>query len=168
MLLSSFLGLTFSLNGQFIPNNNMSRISINDFFVSKILSNALVCRSELTANETGNYTHGYLVGSGTAPLATSGDGPVILPYGPPERGWDTKRDVENNHRFHYLRRRDDNPEEGYYNCRINRDLNTPVGLYILYPSEPTLYARDLHTHTLLQSLQCLSVLRWWQGQLHSE
>ena len=144
--MSSFPGVTFSLNGQSIPNNNMYRISINDFFVSESLSHALVCRSELTANETGNYTHGYLVGNGTAPLATSGDGPVILPYGPPERGWDTRRTVEDNHRFHYLRRWNDTPEEGYYNCHIMHDLNTPVGLYILYPSEPTFYASDLHTH----------------------
>ena len=135
VLMSSLPGITFSLNGQSIPNNNMARISINNFFVSESLSNALVCRSELTADETGNYTHGYLVGNGTAPLPTADDGPVILPYGLPERGWDTRRAVEDNHRFHYLRRRDDNPEEGYYNCRITGDLNTPVGLYILYPSE---------------------------------
>ena len=125
-------GLTFSLNGEPIPNNNMARISVNDITVSTSFSNALVCRSERTKDETNEFTHGYLQANGTNPI-TGGDDPNI--FTTVERGWDTRRDVANNHRFHYLRRRDDNPEEGFYNCHIQSDLNTPVGLYILYPSE---------------------------------
>ena len=127
-------GLTFSLNGQSIPNNNMSRISVNDFTVSESFSNALICRSNLTEDKTNPYTHGYLQADGNSPIIGA-VGPVILPYGPPDRGWDTRRVVADNHRLHYLRRRSSSAEEGYYNCHIQSDINTPVGLYILYPSE---------------------------------
>ena len=133
--MSSSPGLTFSLNGQSIPNNNVTRISINDITISESLSNALVCRSERTANETHQYTHGYLAGNGNVPLGTGNEGPRIFPLDPPERGWDTRRGVVNNHRLHYLRRRSYAAEEGYYSCRIIDDINTPTGLYILYPSE---------------------------------
>ena len=132
--MSSSSGLTFSLNGESIPNNNVSRISINDIAVSENLSNALICRSERTANETNKYSHGYLVGNGSIPLGSGNEGPRIFP-GPQERGWDTRRGVVDNHRLHYLRRRSYAAEEGYYNCRIIDDINAPTGLYILYPSE---------------------------------
>ena len=113
----------------------MSRISVNDFTVSTNLNNALVCRSELTEAQTNPSTHGYLQADGNSPI-TGGDGPHLSFNGPIERGWDTRRGTADNRRVHYLRRRlTDAPEEGYYNCHIQGDLNTPVGLYILYPSE---------------------------------
>ena len=112
----------------------MARISVNDITVSTSFSNALVCRSELTEDETGQSSHGYLVADGNSPIS-GGEGPNISPFGAIERGWDTRRDVADNHRLHYLRRRSSNAEEGFYNCHIQNDLNTPVGLYILHPSE---------------------------------
>ena len=112
----------------------MSRIRVDDFTVSESFSNALVCRSERTEAETGVSTHGYLQADGNSPI-TGGDDPNIPRNGPIERGWDTRRVVADNHRFHYLRRRSSNAEEGFYNCHIQNDLNTPVGLYILHPSE---------------------------------
>ena len=115
----------------------MARISVNDIALNSNgngFDGALVCRSELTAAQTGESTHGYLVANGTSPIFGDDD-PVILPFGDPERGWDTRRGTADNHRFHYLRRRSSNAEEGFYNCHIQSDLNTPAGLYILHPSE---------------------------------
>ena len=130
-------GLTFSLNEEPIPNNNMARISVNDTTLNSDgngFDGALVCRSELTEAETNQFTHGYLQADGNSPI-TGGNGPNIPHNGPIERGWDTRRDVADNHRLHYLRRHSSNAEEGFYNCHIQGDLNTPVGLYILHPSE---------------------------------
>ena len=127
-----FPGVTFSLNGTSIPSN-VDRISVTDFTVSTSNSDGLECRSELTSNETLEYTAGYLVADGDRPI-TAGDDPVILHYGSPERGWDTRRVVSGNHRFHYLRRREASSEGGYYTCNIIHDINNPAGLYILYPS----------------------------------
>ena len=117
-----------------IPNDNMARISVTDFTVSDSNSDGLECRSERTAAQTSESTHGFLVADGDSPIQ-SGDGPVIFFYGPPERGWDTRRAVSGNLRFHYLRRRQSSSEEGYYSCNIQGELNAPAGLYILYPSE---------------------------------
>ena len=142
-------GLTFRLNGMDIPNDNISRISVTDFTVSSSNSNGLECRSERTTAETQMYTAGYLVADGTSPIQ-GGDGPVILHNGAPERGWDTRRVVSDNHRFHYLRRRQSSSEEGYYNCVIPDDMNTPRGLYILYPSESPYHDTVIHTHSLSQ------------------
>ena len=128
-----------------IPNDNISRISVTNFTVSSNNSNGLECRSELTG--TSQYTAGYLVADGTSPIQ-GGDGPVILHDGAPERGWDTRRVVSGNRRFHYLRRRENNPEEGYFNCHMPFDLNTPRGLYILYPSESPYHDTVIHTLSL--------------------
>ena len=116
----------------------MARISVDDIAFSNGIdfNSALVCRSELTEAETNQFTHGFLQSDGNSPI-TGGDGPVILPFSTecPERGWDTRRGVDGDRRVHYLRRRNSNAEEGYYNCVIEFDLNTPTGLYILHPSE---------------------------------
>ena len=137
-----------------IPNDNMARISVTDFTVSSNNSDGLECRSERTTAETQMYTAGYLVADGDSPIQ-GGDGPVILNYGPTERGWDTRRVFSGNRRFHYLRRRQSSSEEGYYSCSITGDLNTPRGLYILYLSESPYHDTVIHTHTLslLQSVQ---------------
>ena len=116
----------------------MARIRVNDIALNSAGSGfdgALICRSELTEAETGESTHGYLQSDGNSPLSGGDDVAVIFPYGNPERGWDTRRGTADNHRLHYLRRRSSNAEEGFYNCHIQSDLNTPAGLYILHPSE---------------------------------
>ena len=39
-------------------------------------------------------------------------------------------------RVHYIWRREQTPEEGYFSCyNFGTDPNDPAGLYILYPSE---------------------------------
>ena len=144
-------GLTFRLNGMDIPNDNIFRISVTNFTVSDSNSNGLECRSERTTAETSEYTAGYLVADGNSPIQ-AGDGPVILHYGDQERGWDTRRVVSDNRRFHYLRRRQNSSEEGYYSCNIQGELNAPAGLYILYPSESPYH--DTVIHTLSLSLSC--------------
>ena len=137
-----------------ILNDNISRISVTNFTVSSNNSNGLECRAERTEAETSEFTNGFLVADGDSPI-DGGDGPVILPYGPTERGWDTRRDVSDNRRFHYLRRRENIPEEGYYSCNIHGELNSPAGLYILYPSESPYH--DTVIHTLSLSLPVSSV-----------
>ena len=136
-----------------IPNDNISRISVTNFTVSSNNSDGLECRSERTTADTVQYTAGYLVADGDSPIE-SGIGPVISHNGaPPERGWDTRRVVSGNRRFHYLRRRQSSSEEGYFNCVIPGDINTPAGLYILYPSESPYHDTVIHTLSLLQSVQ---------------
>ena len=130
-----------------IPNDNIFRISVTNFIVSSSNSDGLECRSERTEADTSEFTAGYLVANGTSPIE-SGIDPVILHYGPTERGWDTRRVVSDNRRFHYLRRRESSSEEGYYSCHIQSDLNAPAGLYILYPSESPYHDTVIHTHTL--------------------
>ena len=57
------------------------------------------------------------------------------------RGWGSSRDVEYSTegyimRIHYVWRREQTSEEGYFSCHnFGRDNNDPVGFYILYPSE---------------------------------
>ena len=127
-----------------IPNDNISRISVTNFTNN---SDGLECRAERTEDETAVFTHGFLVANGDSPIQ-GGDGPVILFYGDPERGWDTRRVVSDNRRFHYLRRRDISSQEGYYSCSIVGELNSPAGLYILYPSESPYHDTVIHTHSL--------------------
>ena len=145
-------GLTFRLNGMDIRNDNISRISVTNFTVSDSNSNGLECRSELTEAETQMYTAGYLVADGDSPIQT-GNGPAIPHNGAQERGWDAKRVVSGNRRFHYLRRRQSSCEEGYFNCVIPDDMNFLTGLYILYPSESPYHDTVIHTLFLLQSVQ---------------
>ena len=154
LLLSLSPGLTFRLNGMDIPNDNIFRISVTNFTVSDSNSDGLECRSERTEAETSQYTAGYLVADGNSPIQAGND-PLINWYGPTERGWDTRRDVSGNRRFHYLRRRQSSSEEGYFNCHIDGDMNAPAGLYILYPSESPYHDTVIHTHSLslLQSVQ---------------
>ena len=137
-----------------IPNDNIFRISVTDFTVSSSNSDGLECRAERTAADTSEFTNGYLVADGDSPIQ-AGDGPIILYYGDPERGWDTRRVVSDNRRFHYLRRRENSSEEGYYSCNIQGELNAPAGLYILYTSESPYHDTVIHTHSLslLQSVQ---------------
>ena len=136
-----------------IPNDNMARISVTDFTVSDDFEDALVCRAELTGPSV--LSAGYLVADGNSPIE-GGDDPILLHYGPTERGWDTRRVVSGNRRFHYLRRRQSSSsEEGYYNCHMSGDMNTPRGLYILYPSESPYHDTVIYAHflSLLQSVQ---------------
>ena len=130
-----------------IPNDNIFRISVTNFTVSSSNSNGLECRSERTTAETLEFTNGYLVANGTSPIQ-AGDGPFIAHYGAPERGWDTRRVVSGNRRYHYLRRRQSSSEEGYYSCSISGELNSPAGLYILYLSESPYHDTVIHTHFL--------------------
>ena len=88
-----------------IPNDNIFRISVTNFTVSDSNSDGLECRSERTEADTSVFTNGYLVADGDSPIE-SGIEPLLMHYGALERGWDTKRVVSDNRRFHYLRRRE--------------------------------------------------------------
>ena len=110
----------------------MESISINDFESSSVLK----CQSELTVVNVSQYTHGCLVGDGDRPIScTHNDGVSINPFDYLIRGWSGSRAIEGGHRVYYLKRRVTTPEEGYFNCLMNGDVNRRSGLYILYPSE---------------------------------
>ena len=82
------------------------------------------------------FSNAWLIGDGTSPISCCFGGVGhISHYGGPIRGWDTRREEENGRRVHYLRRRQQIPEEGYYSCALVVDINSPRGVYILYPSE---------------------------------
>ena len=92
-----------------------------------------VAERDLTIVE---FSNACIFGDGTSAIDCmyQGDG-WITHQGVITRGWDTRRAVENGRRVHYLRRREQTPEEGYYSCDLEKDINNPVGVYILYPSE---------------------------------
>ena len=131
----------------FQTTTSLESVSLTSLFLIVILRNGLECRAELTEAETSQFTTGYLVADGDSPIQ-GGDGPLIFHYGPTERGWDTRRVVSGNRRFHYLRRRQNSSEEGYYSCNIQGELNSPAGLYILYPSESPYHDTVIHTLSL--------------------
>ena len=130
-------GLTWSLDGNSIPTNNISRISVYNFTENdgNNFDGSLKAVSELPVADV-PFSNGYIVGDGTS-VVCCGFGLVghIPHYGASTRGWDTRREEENGRRVHYLRRRQQTPEEGYYSCSLEVDINSPRGVYILYPSE---------------------------------
>ena len=143
------VGVLISLNGETIPNNNKSRISVYDFDAidqdDDISSSALRCQSELSTSDVKDTTNGCLVGAGDSPvtcehpsqnrIATGGAGIT--------RGWKARRiHNEDGYRALYLTRRTQTPEEGYYNCHMSGDINPLSGLYILYPSESPSFWRN--------------------------
>ena len=113
-----------------------SEVDISDLNTSL----ALRCQWELP--NVGRFTR--------ACISPNGNSPVICTFPETEginvvirltRGWGSGRDVETSAqgdiRIHYVWRRDQTPEEGYFSCHnYGSDTNNdPAGLYILYPSE---------------------------------
>ena len=128
-------GLTFSLNGNSIPTNNISRISVYDLDENGDLDGSLRAESELPVADV-PFSNGWIVGNGTSPISCCQETPGFIPLnGPVTRGWDVEREEETGRRVHYLRRLEQTPEEGYYSCNLQVDINSPRGVYILYPSE---------------------------------
>ena len=122
-------GLTISLNGD-----------LDDFKVlgsNSDTNRALRCQSELPSTDVTQFTQICLVGDGSSPISCKFKGPKTIQHaGTVIRGWSGTRDVKGGRRVHYLRKRIQTPEEGYFNCNFGgSDLNDPSGLYILYPSE---------------------------------
>ena len=132
-------GVIMTLNGQSFLNDNMSRTGVDVFEIVISLddfSSALRCQSELTIADVTEFTHMCVVGGGNSPInCTYDDGISLHPNGGISRGWSGNRANEGTHRVYYLRRREENPEEGYFNCFMPDDINPLSGLYILYPSE---------------------------------
>ena len=96
---------------------------------------SLRAESELPVTNV-EFSNGCIIGDGTSAIDCAYNGVGHVPHtGPPTRGWDTRREEENGRRLHYLRRRQQTPEEGYYSCDLEGDNNSPRGVYILYPSE---------------------------------
>ena len=130
-------GLTWSLNGNSIPTNNISRISVYDFDENSgnNFDGSLRAESELPVT-TVVFSNACIIGDGTSAIDCMRNGVGhITHFGAITRGWDTRREEENGRRVHYLRRRQQTPEEGYSSCDLEGDINNPVGVYILYPSE---------------------------------
>ena len=143
-ILSLSPGADLSLNGQPITNSDMARISVYDFQVATSETDtSLALRCEFERTDLDNFfrfTYMCLVGDGFSPIMCSNiNNPETIHPAMDRitRGWGNNRAVEDGHRVHYLRRREQTPEEGYFSCHnFGTDTNNdPVGLYILYPSE---------------------------------
>ena len=139
-------GIVFFLNGRSIPNNNMSRISVYDFQVVSNeaelneLDTSLALRCQFELLDLGRFTRACIVNSGDSPIQCIFPDPNLRVIGALIRGWGSRRgelDVPGGvNRTIYVWRREQTPEEGYFNCHNFRtDTNDPAGLYILYPSE---------------------------------
>ena len=131
-------GLTWSLDGNSIPTNNITRISVLDFDVNDgtDFDGSLRAESELPVADV-EFSQVCIIGDGTSAIDCMFEGVGYIPHfgGTITRGWDSRREEEEGLRVHYLRRRQQTPEEGYYSCDLEGDINNPVGVYILYPSE---------------------------------
>ena len=136
-------GATISLNGEPIPNNNISRRSVYDFeFVNSNndFNRAMRCQSERSVSEVPASTYACHVADGDSPVPCVYPEPEYIRYTFSSccvtRGWSGRRvPDEGGYRVHYLWRRWETPEEGYLNCHIINDINPVSGLYVLYPSE---------------------------------
>ena len=106
-----------------------------EFVNSNDSNRALRCQSELSAAVVPDATHACHVGGGGSPVICNvrSDDTIDFRNGI-TRGWSGRR-VTNSLRVHYIWRRRETPEEGYFNCYFRLDTNELVGLYILYPSE---------------------------------
>ena len=164
-------GILLSRDGQSIPNNDMARISVNDFEVATSetdTSLALRCQWEtLQGPDEGRFHYACHVPDGNGPINCPATNPnsIIISGDTITRGWSSHRQDEasgqNFIRIHYIWRREQTAQEGYFSCySFGTDTNDPAGLYILYPSEwpslLTVIERDVLYYIiplLLQSLK---------------
>ena len=115
---------------------------MNDFQVATSetdTSSALRCQFERTdLDDFGPFTYFCHVGDGNGPIICLNINNLETIHPAMDmitQGWGSNRAVEDGHRVHYLRRREQMPQEGYFNCHnFGQDPNDPAGLYILYPS----------------------------------
>ena len=136
-------GLTITVNnGEIsVSNDNMTRISVYDFaFVNSNtdLNRAMRCQSELSVSEVTRHTYVCHVGGGDSPVICGYLDQVHISFSGSgtRRGWSERRVAdEGGRRVHYLWRRSETSEEGYFNCYFRLHTNELVGLYVLYPSE---------------------------------
>ena len=139
-------GIVFSRDGQSIPNNDMARISVNDFEVATSetdTSLALKCQWETPQGPNdGRFHYACHVPDGNGPINCPGTTQrnIIISGDTITRGWSASRQDEasgqNFIRIHYIWRREQTAQEGYFSCfNFGFDPNDPAGLYILYPSE---------------------------------
>ena len=118
---------------------------MNDFQVetdTSELDTSLALRCECERPNLGEFTRACISRNGNSPVVcdfpNTEDLNVIIAL---TRGWSRGRDLETRAngditRIHYIWRRDQTPEEGYFTCyNFRTDTNDPAGLYILYPSE---------------------------------
>ena len=131
-------GVTLSLRGSSISTRGNAAISVNDIgeYVrdSEDYSNALVCRSERPSSEVNLYTQWFVDPDGISPDTHL---PNRVTVGKNVRyGWVRNRTIDfSGRRIAYLRRLSTTALEGFFTCDISDDLNSPRGLYILYPCE---------------------------------
>ena len=161
-------GIVFSRGGQSIPNNDMARISVNDFVV--VISEtdtSLALRCQWETPGAGGFHYACHVPDGNGPINCPANNPnnIILSGDTITRGWSSRRGEEGSGedviRLQYIWRREQTAQEGYFSCyNFRTDPNDPAGLYILYPSEwsslLTVIERDVLYYIiplLLQSLE---------------
>ena len=128
-------GLTLHLNGYIsIPTDGSGRILITDIGLNDATTtdddaDALLCQSDVeTAPGNGDwYLH-------PTQLSTAEDD-RIQSYD--SRGWARNRGMNSDvHRLVRLKRHSTiTAEEGVFTCHIVGDSNTPVSVFIYYPSE---------------------------------
>ena len=135
-------GIVFSLNVQSIPNNDMARISVNDFEVATSLTDtSLALRCQWETPGLGRFTYSCHVPDGNGPIVCPATNQQVITFsGDTTRGWSASRGEEDSGedviRIQYIWRREQTPQEGYFSCHnFGLDPNDPAGLYILYPSE---------------------------------
>ena len=158
-------GIVFSRGGQSIPNNDMARISVNDFEVAtNETDTSLALRCQWETPGFGRFHYACHVPDGNGPIDCEANNPnnIIISGDTITRGWSTRRGEDDDvMRMQYIWRREQTAQEGYFTCyNFGLDPNDPAGLYILYPSEwpslLTVIERDVLYYIiplLLQSLK---------------
>ena len=120
--------MTFSLNGNSIPNDGSGRVRVTD--IGDNDEDALICRSGKAVSDGGQwYLH-------PTEMSTDDDGDRIGSGGVPDRGWHRNRATDSEgHRLVRLKRATDTAEEGVFTCDIPGEFGTPVTVGIYYPCE---------------------------------
>ena len=154
LLLFILIGVILSLSANSIPTDGSGRIVITDINPDGDNDMALICQSELSLSDGGDwFLHPT---QQTTQQTTDGRIEATDP-----RGWRSKRvtliTIGNSEPRRRVRlRRDDSIAsegralEGVFTCHIPGDINTPASVGIYYPSES-----HVECHLLLQYILLL-------------
>ena len=131
--------MTFSLNGNSIPNDGSGRVHVTA--IGDNDGTALICRSGKTISIDGNwYLHPTEMSTDDGDPNDDNDDGDRIANPPPDRGWRRNRGTDSQgHRLVRLRRASATAEEGVFTCDIPGDFGTPVSVGIYYPSESYMY-----------------------------
>ena len=126
--------MTFSLRGVSISNDGTGRVVVTDILNTD--DKALICRSERTTSEQGDwFLHPTEMSTyaGDPDNDTDNGDRIVSP--PHNGGWNRNRGTDSGHQLVRLKRITDTAEEGVFTCDIPGDDNTPRYLGVYYPSE---------------------------------